>query len=208
MKIVILGSHGTGKTTLARILHKYLEENIKINYELSITNYELKINKNSIKKGQLKWTYLPEAPFEAYRKGFTMNEETSLESEWWIVAKQLEMELLTPEPWIADKCLIDILAYALYLFPQEKDFLKVVKELIKKNIKNINYDLVIYLPCGEFPIPNDGLRSLDVHFQVEIDKLIVSLMKELEINFFTLRGSCEQRFEEAKNLIKLIDKFI
>ncbi len=127
-----------------------------------------------------------------------MNEETSLESEWWIIAKQIEMEILTPVPWIADKCLIDILVYAYFLFKEEKDFLKVAEKLIKKNI---NYDLVIYLPTGEFPIEDDGLRSLDPEFQKDIDELLVKTMKEMKILYYTVSGSKEKRLEEAKRVV-------
>lgn len=147
--------------------------------------------------GELRWTYLPEAPFEAMQRGFTMNEDTSLESEMWIIAKQLELEKRSA-PWIADKCLIDILAYARYLFSGDKELLNLAERAVKKNV---DYDLVLYLPAGEFSMEDDGLRSTDIEFQRDIDREIVTLMKELEVGYYTLRGGKGERFSRAKDLI-------
>lgn len=199
MKIVVLGSHGTGKTTITRQLHNYLQEKYRIKIkDIDLNNEGKEKALKAIQKKELSWRYLPEAPLEAFRRGFSMNEETSLESEWWIIARQIEMEILTPLPWIADKCLIDILVYAYYLFKKEKEFLSVAENLIKRNI---NYDLVFYLPVGEFPIEDDGLRSLDPKFQKDIDDLLLRLMREMAINFYTLSGDRDKRLEAAKKII-------
>ncbi len=197
MKIVILGSHGTGKSTLAQRLHGYL----LANYSLQVNSVSLVKNKK-IKKlkepiGSLHWEYLPEAPFEALQRGFTMNKETSLESELWIVAHQLEMELRSA-PWVADKCLIDILAYARYLFKSEPEFLSIIERIIKKNI---NYNLVIYLPTGEFPIEDNSLRLMDTNFQKDIDTEILKIMNEMDVSYYTITGSKDERFNAVKEII-------
>lgn len=190
MKIIILGSHGTGKTTLSRQLYNCLRQ-----------KHEAKKGEKR-KLGEVKWTFLPEAPKQASLVGFGIekkNKKTSLESEWWIIAKQLEMELLTPEPWLADKCLIDLLAYAYYLFPEEKDFLKVIHKIVKHNV---GYDLVFYLPSGEFPIEDDGWRSLDPVFQKKIDEMILKIMSDMKIDYFILTGEPGERLGKAKEIIK------
>jgi nicotinamide riboside kinase len=202
MKIVVLGSHGTGKTTLTRQLHNYLQDKYKTRVKkvdaLGCNIEKAKNLTKSIHGLELPWKYLPEAPVEAFRKGFTMNEDTSLESEWWIIAKQIEMEMLTPIPWIADKCLIDILVYAYFLFKEEKDFLAVAEKMIKKNI---DYDLVIYLPVGEFPIEDDGLRSLDPKFQKDIDELLLKVMGEMNIPYHVVSGKRDERTAKARKII-------
>lgn len=189
MKIIILGSHGTGKTTLSRQIYNFLQK-----------RHETK-GRQKERLGKIKWTFLSEAPKQASLVGFGIekkNKKTTLESEWWIIAKQLEMELLTPEPWIADKCLVDLLAYAYYLFPQEKDFLKAVHKVIKQNI---DYDLVFYLPSGEFPIKDDGWRPLSPRFQKKIDKIILNIILDMKINYFTLVGNPRERLKKAKAII-------
>lgn len=200
MKIVVLGSHGTGKTTLTKRLHGHLKDN----YPLEIESVKVARDREEFRLpksvGSLRWTYLPEAPFEATQRGFSMNEDTSLESETWILAKQLELEKISA-PWIADKCLIDILAYARYLFSEEPELLSVAERVARRNI---DYDLVLYLPTGEFPVEDDGLRSTDPRFQQDIDKEIVKIMVELGVDFYVIRGDKEERFNRAKKIINNI----
>jgi nicotinamide riboside kinase len=197
MKIVVLGSHGTGKTTLTKRLLGYLRDNYQFNIA-KVTRLEgQKTTPLENTFGRFNWRYLPETPFEAIQHGFTMNQDTSLESEFWMIGKQLELEMQSA-PWIADKCLIDMLAYARYFFKNEPEFLSVIERMCKRNI---NYDLVIYLPVGEFGIENDGLRSLDPQFQKDIDRIIRDIFLELNIPYYTLRGDRETRFASATSII-------
>lgn len=198
MKIVVLGSHGTGKTTLTKRLLGFLRDNYSFSIEKVCHNAPEGDRFITDPFGKLHWTYLPETPFEATQKGFTMNKDTSLESEFWMIAKQLELELQSA-PWIADKCLIDMLAYARYFFANEPEFLGVIEKMCKRNI---NYDLVIYLPAGEFPIEDDGLRMTDIGFQMDIDRMIKEIFFEMNIPFYTLRGDREARFQGAKKIIE------
>ncbi|MFH1744839.1 MAG: ATP-binding protein [bacterium] len=202
MKIVILGSHGTGKTTIAQELHKYLREKYttRVGGVLvdGINNPDKTVLAKTISGQHLRWKYLPDGPIEALQKGFPVNDITSVESEWWIIAKQIELELLTPQPWVADKCLIDILAYAHFLFQHEPEFLRVAGEMIKKNI---NYDLVIYLPTGEFPIEDNGMRSTDPKFQKDIDDVILDLLMELNIPYYRISGDKKTRSREVRNIL-------
>jgi hypothetical protein len=198
MKIVVLGSHGTGKTTLTKRLYGFLKDSYPMQIESVKTGKEGGEYRLSEPVGYLHWTYLPEAPFEAVQRGFTMNEDTSLESEIWIIARQLELER-RPAPWIADKCLIDILAYAKFLFTGEPELLKIAERMVQNNAC---YDLVLYLPTGEFPIEDDGLRSLDSSFQENIDKEIIGIMDNFGIDYHVLRGDKEERFAKAKQLVK------
>ncbi len=198
MKIVVLGSHGTGKTTLTKRLLGFLRDNYQFQIEKVSRIEGVKTTPLANTFGRMNWVYLPETPFEATQHGFTMNQDTSLESEFWMIGKQLELELQSA-PWIADKCLIDMLAYARFFFKAEPEFLAVIERICKRNI---NYDLVFYLPTGEFGIENDGLRSLDPQFQKDIDRIIKDIFMEMNIPFYTLRGSREERFLSAKSIIE------
>ena len=197
MKIVIMGSHGTGKTTLAKRLLGYLRDNyeFKIEKVSRVNNGQTTQLQKSF--GRLHWVYLPETPFEATQRGFTMNKETSLESEFWMIAKQVELELKSA-PWVADKCLIDMLAYARYFFSEQIEFLKVIEDICRRNI---SYDLVFYLPSGDFPIPDDGLRETDPGFQQSIDNIIKQIFADLKIAFHELPEGRDLRFETAKAII-------
>ena len=195
MKIVVLGSYSTGKTTLTRGVINYLRK-----------EYEKKVFKKDHEKtlvhdkltGDFRWRILPDAPRIGEFKGFSLNEGTSLETQWWIISKQLEMEMLTPKPWVADKCLIDVLAFTHIIFKDDPDFLREAEKVIKNNV---NYDLILYLPTGEFPIEDDGIRSLDTNFQKSIDDIILKILEEQNINHYKITGNKEERLEKAKNII-------
>jgi adenylate kinase family enzyme len=141
---------------------------------------------------------LPEAADLAIKKGFKLDLNASLGTEIWIAAKQVELEN-TPGDWVADRCLIDLLAYVNYLFPKDRALYEVVNRLLKENIKL--YDHVFYLPAGQFPIENDGRRFVDYKFQREIDKRIVAILKHYKINYITLTGLPEERMRRIKNEI-------
>lgn len=197
MKIVITGSHGVGKSTLSKKLHEEVNQ-----MRIGVTGAH-GTGKTTLSKyfaGKQQFHYLPEAPFQAFQAGFTMNEESGLDSELWIFGKQAEMEIRHGDNWVADKCFIDLLAYARYLFPKDNDLHNVLLRVATPYIKR--YELVIYLPTGEFPIEDDGYRSLDPVFQQAIDREIVTIMGELSIPHHRIVGNIPERFDQVMTLIK------
>lgn len=169
MRCACTGSHSTGKTRLSKLLC-----------------------------GKQKWRYLPEAPFQALQAGFPLNEKTSLATTVWIFAKQAEMEN-GEEPFVADKCFIDLLAYARYLLPGEGELLTVCEKIAAPYIAR--YDCVFYLPSGEFPIEDDGYRSLDPKFQLKIDEQIRVELQRLHVYYKTIIGSPDERYIKAMDTI-------
>lgn len=168
MKIAVTGAHGAGKTTLSKHL-----------------------------SGRNNWRYIPESPFQALQAGFAINEHTSLETEVWIFARQAEMELAEP-PWIADKCMIDLFAYADYFFNSDKALMNVLMRMTDAAVQN--YETVVYCPI-EFPIEDDGFRSLDPVFQLEIDKRIKNLLYRYGLPTINVTGSRDQRFAQVQQAL-------
>ena len=115
LRIAIIGSHGTGKTTLA----KALVEKLKFNKIPDVVRM----------------------PGGAFDKGFQIDKNTLPESQFWILLKQLEFERNIPPPWISDKSLYDNIVYGQQTF-KNKDFLKLIKEIV---FRNAQYDLIVYL---------------------------------------------------------------
>jgi len=180
MRIAITGSHGVGKTTLINELLNYLN------------------------KKDSGFKLLEEAPRQAFELGFPINENNSSETQLWVFAKQLEMELVADSYYIADKCFIDLLAYAMYIFKERHDLISILRDISKRAA--LKYDLVIYLPAGEFPIEDDGVRSTDQKFQEGIDKLILEILNDFEISYTKISGSKEERYSRAVELIKSLLK--
>ncbi len=82
MKIAVVGSHGTGKTSLC----KGLVEKFGFNY-------------------------IPDIVPDAFKLKFAINESTPPESQFWILSKQIELERNTPQPWVMEKSLWDNIVY-------------------------------------------------------------------------------------------------
>jgi len=103
MKIAVIGSHGTGKTTICKQLSKLFKLN-----------------------------YIPDVVPDAYKLNFTINENTPPESQFWILTKQIELERNTPTPWIMEKSLWDNYIYASFSI-NDKHALKVIQKIIDAN---------------------------------------------------------------------------
>ena len=56
--------------------------------------------------------------------------------------------------------------------------------------------MFFYLPI-EFPIVDDGLRSLDINFQSKIDEMYRDFLKSAVVAYVELSGNEEQRLEKA-----------
>lgn len=202
MRLAITGSHGVGKTTLINELLKFLNKK-EGEMKIGVTGSH-GVGKTTLSKliaGRERYKLLPETPRQALQLGFEINENTPIETEFWIFGKQLEMEKIAHDNYIADKCFIDLLAYARHIFSNKPDFIRVLYEITKKAVKN--YDVVIYLPAGEFPIEDDGIRSTDLKFQLAIDELILEILKEFNVNFLKVTGTPEERYRKAvEHIIK------
>ena len=165
MKIAIVGSMGVGKTTLARELGKRTE--IKVLPEVARV---MEKNGHKLDGGATPALELKMADFQGrLERGY--------------------------ESWIADRCMIDVLAYSMVLFGDDINMISTLEKMLDK----AKYDIIFYIPI-EFRIENDGVRSTDVKFQMDIDKAIKKVLESEE--YFTIKGSVEQRVEWALKLIK------
>lgn len=170
MKIGITGSFGTGKTTLSKLV-----------------------------AGRKKYKLLSESPLQAFQIGLSMNKQADTECEVYIFGKQIEMEINAKDNYVADKCFIDLFAYAEYLFPEDKSLLDVLEKITDNAVKK--YDIIIYLPSGEFPIEDDGLRPIDVGFQKAVDKNILDYLLKNKIKYYRVVGDKESRYKQVLGLI-------
>ena len=168
-RIAIVGSFSTGKTTLAEAL-----------------------------ADRLNLPLLPEVAREVVELGFKLDKDATPETEALIFLRQYNNELSTAE-FVGDRSLIDVMAYAGWVLDNQertKEFYlwdECVK-LAERRLRR-SYSHVFYLPI-EFPIVLDGLRPDDPEFQQDIDRRVLSLLHANDIDYFTLKGSVEERLEQ------------
>ena len=174
LRIAIVGSFSTGKTTTAEILARRLELPL-----------------------------LPEVAREVVELGFKLDKDASPETETLIFLRQYNNELSTPQ-FVGDRSLIDVMAYAGWVLDNQtrtKEFYlwdECVK-LAERRLRT-SYSHVFYLPI-EFPIVLDGLRPDDPAFQKDIDDRIVGLLRANDLEYETVTGSIEERIERIEKVI-------
>ena len=142
---------------------------------------------------------LPEAARLAKEAGYALDETATTETELWLITKQIELESIESK-WIADRSCIDLLAYIHHLFSEESALVEfAIKTLVPRFS---NYDLVLYLPSGQFAIEDDGLRITEMKFQQAADRRIRDILEKHKIPFIKIVGSPKERLEKVKNLVK------
>jgi adenylate kinase family enzyme len=166
LRIVIVGSFSTGKTTLAEVLARRLELPL-----------------------------LPETAREVVELGFKLDKDATPETETLIFLKQYNNEISTDE-FVSDRSLIDVMAYAGWVLDNQPHRKEVALwhecvRLAERRLRS-NYTHVFYLPI-EFPIVLDGLRPDDPAFQKEIDARVLSILRSHDIDYDTVKGSVEER---------------
>jgi nicotinamide riboside kinase len=105
MRIAVVGSHGTGKTSVA----KGMAEKLGFNFIRDVAR-------------------------DAFKMGFPINENTPCETQFWILSKQLELERTTPESWVMDKSLYDNIVYGEFVL-KDQEALGVIRRIIEKNAR-------------------------------------------------------------------------
>ena len=165
-KIAIVGAHGVGKTTLAKALSQSLDLPL-----------------------------VPDFAALAFHKGFRVNEQTTIENQFWMLANQIEHERKLNTSYIADKAILDNIVYSKYLFDDFRA-LSLIQDIV---LKNTHYTHYIYLPI-EFTIEADG-RSLDTGFQKQINDDYLDLLNKLQLQYTEIRGDVQSRLNQVLKIL-------
>lgn len=156
IKIGIMGTHGTGKTTLAFDLAlKHKKENPSLNVKIMA---------------------------EVARKcPYLINEVTTQRSQRWIWAAQMVAEIygMKNDVLICDRTILDNLAYSKYW-----SFNHILDDFMEASVRwMLTYEKIYWLrPNNKFICADDKVRSTDIVFQKNIDQILASWIKEFDIN--------------------------
>lgn len=170
-KIVIIGSHGVGKTTLIQRLkviypnHNFIDEVAR--------DLQLKIGKSTR----------------------DMNDEEK--SKFQLQAMQIQIDQEKQfDNYISDHCAISYLPYSADL-PIYGQLKKMIRDNYLSNLKQLK---IIYIPI-EFGLENDGLRFTNDEYQQYIDETLIDLIHKYNLKYTTIKGTVEERLEQIKQII-------
>lgn len=171
MKIAIVGSHCTGKTSLINKLQPNIE----------FTDYK----------------FFPEAIREIRYLGFPCNELADDSSQ--LAMLSLHLLHLKQENMVTDRCILDNYVYAYMLRDRGSNISDdCVSTLQRYFIESIEkYDIYAFCPA-EFKLVNDGFRMIDKQFQEEIsEEILRTLVKYIPGDkYILLHGETDQRVEQ------------
>lgn len=134
---------------------------------------------------------------------FSLNEKTTLESQDWILRKQIQGELEKPihDVTICDRSVYDQLAYIVYAV----DYGTISSEdgeRLERFISNwgLTYDYLFYIPI-EFDVEDDGFRSIDELYRKTIDDHVQYILDKYVGTHrrMQLNGTVEERLGVVKN---------
>lgn len=164
IKVGIIGTHGTGKTGVCHRLVSMLIEK-SVNAE-----------------------HLGEIARKAKQKGFVLNENTTPNSQRWIlynqITEEIEVEELRPdvEVLITDRASIDNYLY----FVRRFDYDRVLDYVVNEHVRT--YDLLMKLPLNPAYLKGDGIRATNDGFQSEMDGLIRSELIRRQVPYHEFTG--------------------
>ena len=180
-RIVFTGAQGTGKTT---VLDEFKDRGFKVITEVvrQLSKQGVKINKDGDEDGQAKI-------LDVYKE---LLGEVSIAG------------------YISDRCLVDVIAYSMYLAEHGKVSNEFVQE--QKNqlveFKKSNPDIVYcYYPI-EFSVVADGVRDTDEDFRKAIDVNIQKILVEAGIQPIIVKGTVEERVAKVQRVVNWLHEGI
>jgi len=190
-RIILIGAHGTGKTTLAN----------KLNELLGITVVE-----SVSREFHKDMKYLDDAGILDGRVS-KVAKTSALQNVMCSMSRWDYMRWINvDEAIIMTRCPLDTIAYAGADANVSDDIYIQNLNILKENqefMNSLKSSLFVYLPI-EFDIEDDGTRPMDKMFQKKVDACMRNLMYEFQITPLVVTGTVKERVEQI--IVKMVSK--
>lgn len=173
MRYILIGSHGTGKTTLCKAIKEACGEKVVIRDGIS----------RPMKKCKDK------LGLSSYQEQAIINELTFF---YWDYNKDFDTLISTRSP-------LDCEVYS-RVFGWNELANECSERILESGIINDDEVKWLYIPI-EFELEDDGVRFTDVELQKRIDDEMKQIINKYDIKYITLTGSVEDRLNTLLKLI-------
>lgn len=175
MKIWLTGTHGSGKSTILRML--------PIKWKIT----------------EVSRTLIEHLGFNPLVGESTYEQKLDFEKKILSVQIKHELEL---DDFVTDRTIFDVLAYSSTLL-NTLDYWDMVALVSEYYHWQNPYDIVVYIPI-EFPMVSDGVRPEGERYREQIDKAILSVLKSFKIPYVTAKGTPEERVSQIYREIERV----
>lgn len=177
MKIAITGTHGVGKTTLAKKLADV---------------YKLPLLTETAREVAAELGYANTTEMR------TAGLDEIAEFQRRVLQGQITKEALASK-FVSDRTVLDMYAYStLYGLDWEHHFSWIM------GYASARYSAIIYAPIPGGGIHDDGFRLTDPESQQEIDKMVLHMAKQLECPLIELSRNRDNWYKEALHGIEVV----
>lgn len=187
-RIILIGAHGTGKSTLADALSERLD---------------IPVVESVAREFFKDWKYIKDTclvtPMTAEGESNVKQNVLCSMSRWdymrWVNAGV---------PVIMTRCPLDTLAYAAADTNVSSTVFKTNTKILQESdefMNTLNTSLFVYLPI-EFNIEDDGVRPTDLEFQKKVDEEMRKLIYEFKITPLVASGSVDERVNTVMDYLR------
>ena len=190
-RIILIGAHGTGKTTLANKLKELLGVTVVESVSREFYKDMKYLDDASV---------LDKRISKVTKTSALQNVMCSMSR--WDYMRWVNVE----EAIIMTRCPLDTLAYAKADQDVTSDIYVQNLNILKENqefMDSLKTSLFVYLPI-EFDIEDDGTRPMDKEFQKAVDQAMRDLMYEFQITPLVVTGTVKERVEQI--IVKMAGK--
>jgi predicted ATPase len=181
MKIALIGASSTGKTTLSRELAKSLALPL-IREQARVVLSEMGRSLQEIRK----------IPADI------------LKFQLSVLDHQIASELECAESgFVSDRSVFDNLTLYLRHCPNDKPGVDFYRTTVLNHYFANPYDILLFLRPGEFPMESDGVRTPDPLYQMQVDGMILLLLKLYSVPCFEVHGTLTERVLGTKEIIEM-----
>lgn len=192
MKIIFIGAHGTGKSTLANMLQESLSK-IK---SFPLVESVARQCQSYLKSNDIYGLLTDDGKDK-------MKQQMITDFAFWDFERICSWNI----DCIMTRCPLDPVAYEVANYGYNEDYSKNVAKLFDYKFKGyFNNCIFFYIPI-EFDLVDDGIRPMGKEYQKKVDEAMLDLVNNLDLPIITIKGDKQERLTKCLEKLLRIENY-